>query len=72
MAGVRPLKQRFRYHLPGQLAGDFLCTFDPADDRTKTLHLEVALEDILQYNEPEVCVTCLQRYIAQLSKELKT
>lgn len=66
MGAYHHKKQKFMYHLPGRIAGVFLCDYDDLIDnknRKNIIHLEAALEDMLRHDESEVCVKCLQKHI---------
>lgn len=72
MGAYHHKKQKFLYHLPGRLAGVFLCDYDELVDnknRKNVFHLEALLEDIVNMNESEVCVNCL---LIHLKKRLNS
>lgn len=60
MTGYR---NKFKQHLPGHVAGDFLCKLDPqagVEAHRSTIHLEMSVEDIVKHTTSEVCTKCLQ------------
>ena len=65
-------RQKFKYHIPGQMAGDFLCQFDEhtAGEWKTTIHLETLPGDIFKRGEQEVCVKCLQLHCRSLQEAL--
>lgn len=66
-------KRLYKYHLPGRLAGDFLCGYDEAEEgkhQSRTFHIAANLDKMLLESTDHnvsVCSVCLQRYIKSLN-----
>lgn len=67
--GAYKRKKSFKYHLPGPVAGDFLCLQNDDASHRNVIHLEAPLADIAVEREAEVCVVCLQKYLEELLKK---